>query len=52
MSVGGKVHLVLNRLEELLGDGGEGGIVDAEGINLQHFTVEHFIRATDVSDAG
>ncbi len=52
MSVGGKVHLVLNSLEELLGNGGARIIVYAEGVNLQHLAVEHLLRTADVSDAG
>lgn len=51
MSVGGKVHLVLNYLEELLGDRGARVIVDTEGINLQHLTIEHLLRTADVADA-
>ena len=43
MSVSGKVHLVLHCLKELLSDGSSRVIVDAEGINLQHFAIKHLL---------
>ena len=52
MPMGSKVHLILNCLEELLGDRGARVIVYAESINLQHLAIEHLLRTADVSDSG
>ena len=51
MTMHGIMHLILNRLKELLRHLHPWVIVDAEGINLQNLAIEHLFRRTDVTDA-
>lgn len=51
MSVGGPVHLVLNRGKEPLGQLGARRIVDAGCIDIEHLAPENLLGRTDVSDS-